>query len=268
MVPTHNTTLQLGARHDDNRNSGDSTTWRASGTYAVVDTPFTLHARAGTGVREPSFTELYGFFPATFQGNSDLKSEQALNKEIGVRSSWHEGAVVADITYFQSDIKDDINGSVFVGGGVFTAGNRTGTAKADGVEVSAAIAFESGARLSGHYTSMKAKNANGSQKIRRPEVLAAANLALPIFNGRGMADIGVDYTGAQLDTDFSAPFPFPNRTLDDYWLVNLSAQYQLNDKVELFARGDNLLDEDYQDVLFFNTPGRALFVGVRASLGD
>ena len=56
-------------------------------------------------------------------------------------------------------------------------------------------------------------------------------------------------------------------TLGSFTLVNLSASYAIADGVELFARGENLLDEDYQEVFGFGTPGVAGYAGIRIRFG-
>jgi vitamin B12 transporter len=51
--------------------------------------------------------------------------------------------------------------------------------------------------------------------------------------------------------------------LDDYELLNLTASYRLLQSLEIYARVENLTDEDYQEVPTFNTSGRAGYAGLR-----
>jgi vitamin B12 transporter len=39
--------------------------------------------------------------------------------------------------------------------------------------------------------------------------------------------------------------------------------YSANDKLEVYGRVENGFDEDYQEVLGYNTAGRAAYAGVR-----
>lgn len=268
LRPTDNTTLLLGVRHDDNDRFEDFTSWRASGTWALPQSPFTLHASAGTGVKDPGFFELFGFDPSTFVGNPNLKPEQAFNREVGARGLWHDGALTADVTYFQSDITDRINGFFFTPSFDITAVNEPGTARTKGFEVSLTTALPHGAWLSAQYTNLDAKDAMGRKALRRPDVTASANLTLPFLHGLGTADFSADYTGKQQDSDFTDPNDFNKRTtLDSYWLVNLAVQVAVSDALTLFAKGENLLDEDYQEVFTYNATGRTVLVGARARLG-
>ncbi len=68
---------------------------------------------------------------------------------------------------------------------------------------------------------------------------------------------------------FFPPFPDPAEivTLSNFWLVDLTASYDVSESVDVFVRMNNLLDEDYEQVYGFNTDGRSAFVGVRANFG-
>ena len=46
-------------------------------------------------------------------------------------------------------------------------------------------------------------------------------------------------------------------------LVNLTASFDIDEHVEVYARVENLLDEDYYEVFAFPTDGRAAYVGAR-----
>ena len=77
-----------------------------------------------------------------------------------------------------------------------------------------------------------------------------------------------DYGGARSDR-FFPPFPAPSQivTLDNYWLADLTLSYDLSDKATVFVRTTNLLDEEYEQVFGFATPGRATLLGVRGRFG-
>ncbi len=54
--------------------------------------------------------------------------------------------------------------------------------------------------------------------------------------------------------------------LDGYEVVTLRASMPLGERLEIFGRVENLLDEDYQTVSGYNTAGRGFFGGLRAKL--
>ena len=51
--------------------------------------------------------------------------------------------------------------------------------------------------------------------------------------------------------------------LDEYWLVNAAASYKLTPGVEIYGRVENLLDEKYEEVYSYATPGLSAYAGVR-----
>ncbi len=56
--------------------------------------------------------------------------------------------------------------------------------------------------------------------------------------------------------------------LGNYWLITLTAAFDLTESVNVFARVTNLADEDYENVFGFNTPGREAYVGFKVTLGQ
>src|SRR5690606_35029877 len=97
-------TLTLGLRHDRHSTFGGNTSWRTTGSYQLGSSGARLHASVGTGYRAPSLFELYN----GDSGNPDLQPETSTSFDIGVEQSLMGGRLVADVTYFQIDIKDYI----------------------------------------------------------------------------------------------------------------------------------------------------------------
>ena len=55
--------------------------------------------------------------------------------------------------------------------------------------------------------------------------------------------------------------------LSNYWLLDLTFQYWLTESTAVYLRGTNLLDEDYEQVYGYATPGRAGYLGLRVNFG-
>jgi vitamin B12 transporter len=49
----------------------------------------------------------------------------------------------------------------------------------------------------------------------------------------------------------------------DIW--NLSATYDITKRIQGYLRVDNLFDRRYEEILYFGTPGRSIFGGVRVN---
>ena len=117
----------LALRHDAFNRFQNATTARAS-ALVRLGKHFIATASWGQGIAQPSFTDLYGFFPGGFVGNPGLKPERSQGFELSGR--YGHGPVKAAITYFRQRLKDEI-----VDNATFTSTlNASGTSKRQGVE--------------------------------------------------------------------------------------------------------------------------------------
>lgn len=255
------------ARFDSNSDFDDAVNGRLSAAYALSgDT--TLRASAGTGRKNPTFTERYGFFPGQFVGNPDLKPERSASYDVGLDHTFAEGAASLQLSLFKQDLEDEINGFVFDPDTFLsTAENMSGTSKRDGVEVAMNWRVSSDVDLGMHYTYTDSRDEQAAE-IRRPKHSGGISASVAGFEERLRTTLTADYGGSR-DDIFFPPFPDPSEivTLDSYWLVDLAVQYRLSDSMRLFAKGTNLLDEDYEQVYGYQTLGRAGYLGVRINFG-
>ena len=79
--------------------------------------------------------------------------------------------------------------------------------------------------------------------------------------------LNADYTGDQRDTDFGQcvfvpSFSCENVELDSFTLVGANARFNISDEMAITLRGANLLDENYQELLGYASPGRGIFAGL------
>ncbi len=263
--------LSLGIRHDNNNAFDSITTYRTTAAYHFDKPDSRLHASFGTGQKSPTFTDRFGIIPDQFQGNPDLEPEQSRGFDFGYEQHFFGGQIIADLTYFNRHLKDEINGFFFdpaIGAfGMSTAVNRDGTSKSKGIEVETSLRFENGlsAAASYTYTDANQPDATGQKQreIRRARHMAMLNLGYK-FLSRAQINANLSYTGEQTDT-FFAPFPAPSETvsLDAYTLANLSGQLTITDSITIFARIENLFDTTYENVYGFATPGVGGFIGAR-----
>lgn len=270
-TPSAALNLSLAVRRDDNSDFKDITTWRVTAAYLFAGTNTRARASAGTGQKRPTFTERFGFF-TNFVGNPDLKPEESTGWEAGFDQAFLAGRANLSATYFNETLEDEINGFAFepVSGG-FTAVNMPGSSHRRGVELAARAQFDDGLALLASYTYTDADQPDGAggriAEIRRPRHMGSLNVNYRFASERANANLNLSYTGDQQDDDFSN-FPATRVTLDAYWLVNLTAEFALTDALAVYGRIDNLLDEDYENVLGFASPGIGAYVGARLRLAD
>jgi vitamin B12 transporter len=132
--------------------------------------------------------------------------------------------------------------------------------------VEAELAWQPGnaLRLSANYAYLNATQPDSAgltevHELRRPK--HSGSVAADGASGRLSYGVSVAHIGKH--SDQRDTFPFDRVGLRSYWLVGVRVAYAIRPGIELFARGSNLLDEDYQDVFGYRTEGRGIFTGVR-----
>lgn len=266
--PINGFTWTASARLDDYSDFDNATTWQLAGSYQLTHS-FRLRASAGTGSKTPTFTERYGFFEDFFIGNPDLKPESSRGWEIGLDSNWASGKYQFQLAYFDQDLSDEIDGFVFDPETfLFTARNKDSDSSRKGVEAIFNTRIGRSFTLTASYTYTNAteKDALGHSvpEVRRPKNMANLSANYYFSDNRGNLNLNVNYTGSQLDV-FYSPITYATEVvdIDAYTVVDLATSWKLTGSLELTGRISNLLDEEYEEVLGFVRPGRAVYAGLR-----
>ncbi|WP_420141686.1 TonB-dependent receptor plug domain-containing protein [Sphingomonas sp.] len=256
-------TFGASIRHDDNDRFANATTWRTQAGYCFASGT-RLRGAYGTGVKNPGYYELYGYSDGIYIGNPDLKPEKSRGWEAGIDQALADGRITFGATYFRNRLHDEIYTTYPAPDFVATPDNRTTTSKQQGVEAFASVRPSEQIRIDLAYTYLDATE-NGVNEVRRPDHIASANLNWTSADQRFSGTLMVRYNGNQDDVAYTDPSFTPVRVrLDDFVLVNLNAEYRLTEALTLFGRVENLLDEDYEEVFSYRTPGRGAFAGIRA----
>jgi vitamin B12 transporter len=266
ITPLRPWALSLALRYDDNSDFDNVTTWRATTSYTFDSTNTRLRASAGTGQKRPTFTERFGFF-TNFIGNPDLKPEKSHGWDLGIDQGFFADRLTVNLTYFNETLKDEINGFAFdANNGGFTAVNLDDESDRKGVEAALNMNIIGGLDLAASYTYTDSSQPDGSggstTELRRPRHMGAVNLNYGFVHDRANLNLNVSYSGDQQDNDFST-FPATPVTLDAYTLVNLTAEFAATENVTVYARVENLFDENYENVFGFASPGIGGFIGTR-----
>ena len=258
--------LSLSGRQDRNDRFDDATTWRGTASWLLPATSTRLHASIGEGITNPGFFELFGFIPSSFIGNSKLHPETALGYDFGFEQSFFEGAVLLDLTAFSADLRDEITTEFDFATFSSTPVNLDGKSERKGFELSLQAALNEAWLITGGYTYVDTEDRDGLREVRRPRHSGNLNVNLRFGEGRGNVNLGVIRSGEQLDNEFIFATPEDRVTLDGYTLMNLAASWAASDQLTVYARVDNLLDEQYAELYSFRSPGRTGYVGVRLNL--
>lgn len=122
-----------------------------------------------------------------------------------------------------------------------------------GLELSAELALTPWAQASLDYAFVDAENADGDALRRVPRHSGSLVLSLDA-GGPFSGTLWVRHNGEESDGAAD---------VDGWTRVDLAGRWQATEEVELFARIENLLDAEYQQVLGYGTPGLSGTVGVR-----
>jgi vitamin B12 transporter len=257
--------LTAGAslRRDDNDLFDDATTYRLALGYRF-DNGLRLRGAAGSGVKNPGFFELFGFIDGRYIGNPDLKPERSRGFELGAEQILAKAGITLGAVYFDNRLEDEVfverPAPLFID----SPGNRDTESEQKGVEAYLNARFGRGWSVDAAYTALRARE-DGQKEVRRADTIASLAVGWRDPGDRGSVTAVVRYNGAQDDLAFTDPSFAPVRVrLDPYTLVNLHGELALTNRLALFGRVENLLDQRYEEVFSFVAPGAAAFAGLRA----
>ena len=259
--------LALSSRYDDNSEFDSANTYRMEAVYQLSDDT-RLRSAYGTAVKNPTFSERFGFY-TNFIGNPELKPEESTSWELGIDQQLGDFSLSA--TVFDSELENEINGFAYDAVNMgFTAVNNEGVSKRQGVELTASVDLDESLAISAAYTYTDSVQPNGAggyeDEVRRARHTANLNLAWQATDLLQLTT-NVQYSGSQSD-EFFPPWPAPSQivTLNDYTLLNVNANFSATDRLDIYLRLDNLLDDDYEEVFGYQTLGFGASLGLRFSL--
>lgn len=249
--------VTAGVRHDQHSTFGGYTSYRGTVSYLVPGTEARLHSSLGTGFRAPSLYELYAPFSV---GNTALTPETSTSFDVGVEYAFLGGDLVTDLTYFRietDDLIDFVFDDTYPFGGYYD--QVEGRSKAEGIEASITYRVTDALQLGGSYTYTDSivPSQAGPGFERRSRIPAHVAILSAIYTPAERWTLSGDLRFVADTVEFGVP-------VDDYVLVNAKVAYQVTDSSEVYLRGENLLNQDYQTARGYNTPGFGAFAGFKA----
>lgn len=253
--------LALGLRRDQHREFGGAWSLGADGAYELAE-GLRLRASYGEGFKAPSLFQLLSDY-----GNAALRPERAQSYDAGLEFA--QGALLLTLTAFRRDTTDQIAyvGCYMVAAGI-CAGRPNGTydnlgqTRAQGFEAEAVMELAEGLSLSGVYALIDTEDrtsgsANqGNALARRPRHAATISADWQPVEAVSLA---ADLRVVSRSFDDAAN----TAALDGYVVATVRGGWDLSAKVQLFARVENLTDEEYQTAAGYAQAGRSAHVGAR-----
>ena len=236
--------LTGGFRHDENNKFDDATTYKLEGAYRFKKLGTRIRAAYGTGFRAPTINDL--FFPGF--SNPDLKPEEVESWELGLDQSFFDGKAKFSTVYFDSKYDNLIQFSL-----VTFRPENVAKASSKGLESTLDLELPNNFALGlSHTWNDAVDDSTGKQLRRRAEHKFHANL-YHNWCDKLKSTLGLTYRGETNDGSSGA--------LNPYVVVRASLIYQYNKNLKLTLRGENLFDEEYEEVVGFGTAGVSGFAG-------
>ena len=251
--------LIAGLRYDDHDRFGGEATWRFAPAYRIDASGTTVRGSYATGFRTPSLYELYSSY-----GDKNLDPEKSHSWEVGVDQELFGDLIVASVTWFKTTFEDRIDWDYtrVVPGMSWPGGyaQLDGESRTEGVEVSLRLFADKPFSCRLDYTYNDTEDPDGARMSRRPlhKVHAGVRYTLGALrcnvdgywvDEREAISSAMDENGDAVDV------------LDAFVLVNVSADYEFNDTLNLYARIDNLFDEHYEEAWSYATAGQSFYLG-------
>ncbi|HEX2763687.1 MAG TPA: TonB-dependent receptor [Allosphingosinicella sp.] len=261
-------TTRVAARHDSLSAFADATTLYAD-LEARPARRWRVIAGYGEGFAQPTFYDLYGFFPGSFTGNPALRPERSRGWHAGLR--WEATPRRSlGLSIFSADLRDEIVDVFDPATFRSTTANASGASRRKGIEAEGAWSLGKSVRLNFNYTWLHAEE----RQVAGGLALREARRPKHSFNIAGEARLGalrgsasLAYVGSRTDTDFDR-FPAQRVTLGDYMLASAIVSWRVAPPIEIYLRVENAFDAEYQDAVGYNTPGRTVHAGLRLRFGN
>ncbi|MCY7280978.1 MAG: TonB-dependent receptor [Sphingomonas bacterium] len=252
----------IAVRRDAFNHFKDTTTFRGSLLFKLTSA-ISLTASYGEGIAQPTFFDLFGFFPGSFIGNPALRTERSRGFEASVR--YRHGSLAASLTAYTQRLRDEIIGTFDPDTFLSSADNADGKSRRQGIEGEASWSKGKALRLGATYSYLDASEpsfgADHIRELRRPK--HSGSMTIDGTTGKFSYGASIAYVGRRADIDFDL---FERVSLSPYWLAGARLAYAVRPGVELFGRIANAFDDRYQDVVGYRTEGRSGYVGLRLAV--
>ena len=257
-------TLTAGDRYDRHNVYGGHSTGAVAAAWSLNDGETILRSSFSQGFKAPSLYQLYSNY-----GNLQLRPEAGESWDAGVEQHAWNRRLIMSATYFQRFSRDLIEffdcaslaGCANPSGGYYA---NIARAAAHGVELQSTLSVTQNLTLAGNYTLTDTEDKSpgsatfGNELPRRPKdmgnVSAAYRWTAPLTTS-----VAARYAGPSYDDTAN------QIKLGGYVLVDLRAAYKVLDRLEVYARVENLTGKHYETEYQYGTLGRVAYAGVRAT---
>jgi vitamin B12 transporter len=255
----HRFFMVANLRDDVNDEFGEHATYRVAPAVILPFTETKLKGSYGTGFKAPTLSQRFQNFPDFgFFANPNLKPEESTGYDAGFEQPLFNDRVRFGSTYFHNSITNLINFN-----DTFTSNINVGNATTEGTENFVSAVITDRVQVRADYTFTRTIDADtGLELLRRPKEKWSTNV---IWNPIDPLTLSATVLHIGSFVDVSRDFSVPRLLAPAYTVVNLVANYTVNDQIKIFGRVDNLFNLHYQNPTGFLQPGLGVFAGMRVA---
>jgi len=248
--------VNAGIRLNNHSEYGSNFIYNINPSYriSINDGYLKFMGSYATSYIAPNLSQLYGPFGA----NPDLDPEEDSTIEGGLEFKLSDAFTINAIYFNRKD--DDRIEYVTIDPVTFESQyrNASETTHFDGVEVGLNSAFAEGLTFDANYTYTNSKE---GLALRVPKSKINATLGY-VIKDRTYVGLSYQYVSDRTDTDFAT---FSNVTLESFSLANLQLKHEFCSNLSAFVAVDNLLNEEYTELVSYTTKGRNVRLGFKLS---
>ncbi len=246
--------LELGGRYNNNNRFGSNQTFTFNPSYALTE-QVRFIASVSSGFKAPSLYQL--------SYNDALKAETSFNTELGL--SFRKGQVFARAVYYNRIIKNGIDYN-YIDYNFFNFIQQ----KVNGLEIEVQHPINAQHSFSLNYTLMNGQETNQNRITTTDTITYNYLLKRPkhslnlqwhyAINKKWDASLTGRFISERKDV---GGYATPDVTLGYYTLLNAAIQYKWSNRIVLFANGQNLLNDQFNEIYGYNAIGRMVQFGIR-----
>ena len=239
--------LNVGARFNTHSEYGNQVVYNLNPSFSFENLPLKIMTSYSTAYITPSLYQLYGPY-----GNSELTPEENATAELGFESQLLDKKLTINAVAFYRAEKNTIGfASNYI--------NIDGTFNAKGTETSIRYNLSERFNIGGNYTFTQVEN-----QLNRLIPKHKGNVDLNYKYKKGTFGMQYQFVDKRSDAYYDSNIWATQAVnLDSYQLVSSNISYELlPNRLHVFGAVTNILNEDFQEVIGYNTRGRNYKLGL------
>ena len=226
-------------------------TYRVSTVYDIKAIDLQVKGAVGTGYKSPS---LYQTFDPQY-GNSELDPQSSVSYEAGLSNGLFDRMIVWEATWFENWYDNLISWDWNI-----SRYKNVDSAHTRGIESTLSVYPFSWLDVVASYMFLESFDQSGEPMIRRPKHQGGLSVTVRPVEGLSLF-AEVLLRGKSPASSYDA-----NPWVQGYELFNATVSYDLKEDLQIWIKGSNLLDRQYEEIPGYGTKGIEVMLGVKMKI--